>query len=433
MSGISAMFAKRAPRMTDAQRIQAAAHAGLKLDPIGRDDKIVIIVGFSTYGLTLLLVLYAWLNRNYRPIRAKNLVLITLMYITGAMWYLGGMVTNGLVSIVGVWSICKLWTIWVRLAFTYMFMCFLLFRTLALHRIFILNKPYKGWGYYMPIIILFAILLVFCVTTQLITGSKTVQYIKQLEVCSYADAFHYTCLSLTWFIWAIYTVYLIKIRNIKSSFNEFRESVVIYIVGFSTIIETTMLHGIVPKYPLHKYIRLISACFDFFTGNIVIWIYLGYPAYMCMFHHEEYLKKWLRKLANDGLSKEYDIKEAQIPLSTTSYSRMEDDAPHNKNKNLGLSLDSDALGNSTGATAVMPQNQYYHHHHHHQPDTGYQRSSYAGNQQHISTAAQHQSRTIEYDLQEHGYSLQSLSIHNQSQDSLYGNTAHLSSSPRNLV
>ncbi|KAI8325520.1 UPF0061-domain-containing protein [Martensiomyces pterosporus] len=192
---ITALF-KREPHLSDEARVELAKTYGLHMDPVGRSDHAVIVAGFVAYSLTALLVLYAWLNRSYRPIRAKNLVLITLILLAGVLWYIGSFVTNGLVNVVGVWKICKLWSIWVRVAFTYMFMCFILFRALALHRIFIQNKPYKGWGYYMPMAIMLAVLLVFCTAAQLISGQKTVVYQEQLEVCMYSDNFRMSFIKL---------------------------------------------------------------------------------------------------------------------------------------------------------------------------------------------------------------------------------------------
>ncbi|KAI8325522.1 hypothetical protein GQ54DRAFT_308243 [Martensiomyces pterosporus] len=310
--------------LTDEQKVKIAAYLGLKLDPVNYGDTATIIAGFSTFGVTSLLVVYAWFNRNYRPIRAKNLKLVTLMLTSSIIAYFGTFTTAGLVNQVGPWSYCRLWGIWIRAPFPYLLSCFLLFRAYALDRVFNQHKAYRGWGYYMPLIVLISFLLVFCIVAQVLDTKMTVYYIDAIELCHYSDGFRYTCLAIFWFIWVLYAVYLIKIRNIKSSFNEFRENVFTCFLGVSTILETTIVHVVVPKFPLNSTIRRFSACYDFAAGNLGVWVILAYPVYMCIFHKNEYELDWLTKLASDGLTKEYGVQE-RVYTSTGRYSRMEDE------------------------------------------------------------------------------------------------------------
>ncbi|KAJ1957533.1 hypothetical protein GGI12_005003, partial [Dipsacomyces acuminosporus] len=86
--------------MTDEQRVEAASSMNLKLDPVGKGDQIMVIVGFSVLGLTTLLVVLAWLKRSYGPIKAKHLLPITYMNITSILWFCGNLVNSGLVNTV---------------------------------------------------------------------------------------------------------------------------------------------------------------------------------------------------------------------------------------------------------------------------------------------------------------------------------------------
>ncbi|KAI8318343.1 hypothetical protein GQ54DRAFT_252527, partial [Martensiomyces pterosporus] len=262
------------------------------------------------YGLTLLLLVYAWLNRTYRPIRAKNLVLVTFMYLMAVPWYLGSVVSNGLVELVGPWKFCKLWGVWFRVAPGYMFVNFLFFRAYSLDRIFIQRKPCSGWRFYLPSIILTIIIILFCIVSQVISDKKTLVYVESIEVCHYVGPFRYVSAGIIWAILLVYAVQVVKIRNIKSSFNEFRESLIIFFIIFATILQLTLLVVFIAMNPYNKDIRLATVSFDFVAGNLMIWLVLVHPVYMCIFHGREYEKRWLRKLAGDGLSKEYEVNDS---------------------------------------------------------------------------------------------------------------------------
>ncbi|KAJ1960483.1 hypothetical protein GGI12_003775 [Dipsacomyces acuminosporus] len=225
---------------------------------------------------------------------------------------------------VGIWSECKVWAIWIRMSATYIFISLLVFRTLTLHRIFVLKKPMRGWGYFLPIIIIALTSLAFNLATQFISPDLTIKYLPQLEFCKYNTNFSYGCMAFSWLVWVIYTVYLILIRNIKSSFNEFRESLVIYWIGATNIIETVIFFVLMPTYPFSQKYRILSVAFDIFTTVLPIWVLLVYPVYQRLFNRYEYLEKWQQKLTDDGLTRVYQLQEGGERYSTTNYSRMEE-------------------------------------------------------------------------------------------------------------
>ncbi|KAJ2505819.1 hypothetical protein GGI11_006866, partial [Coemansia sp. RSA 2049] len=61
----------------------------VKVDPVTTADTIVIIIGAAVFGITALMIVFAWINIKYRPIRAKNMTWTTLMHISGILWFLG--------------------------------------------------------------------------------------------------------------------------------------------------------------------------------------------------------------------------------------------------------------------------------------------------------------------------------------------------------
>ncbi|KAI8320909.1 hypothetical protein GQ54DRAFT_199487 [Martensiomyces pterosporus] len=259
------------------------------------------------YGVTLLLVMYCWANNSYAPIRAKNMRITTLMYIGTLLWYIGDLPTNGHVALAGTWSICKLWCIWIRVFFAYAFGAAAALRNYALYRVFILHRPYKGLGFYIPIVVLFGSLVVFSTVSQLVSSKLTVIYSPKFEMCSYVWAFRGSCLALVWVIWLLVLFFVIKIRRIHTSFNERYDSIVVFILGVSAAALTTALHLAYPNYPLRLHLRLLNTWVDFLTGNLAIWAVLLYPCYQSIVNREAYLQSWYATLQADGLKEEYNM------------------------------------------------------------------------------------------------------------------------------
>ncbi|KAJ2305404.1 hypothetical protein IWW55_001948, partial [Coemansia sp. RSA 2706] len=92
---------------------------GIKVTNPDKDDIVAISVCAGVFGFTAMMLVYAWCNYSYRPIRAKNLTWTTLIYISTVLWFLGNIPANGHVRLVGAWSNCKLWIIWFRVFFCF--------------------------------------------------------------------------------------------------------------------------------------------------------------------------------------------------------------------------------------------------------------------------------------------------------------------------
>ncbi|KAJ1958742.1 hypothetical protein EC988_000109 [Linderina pennispora] len=312
-------------RMSNTELAHVAELMGMRFDPIGPLDKVTIICGGVFYGVTLLLLIYAIINRNYAPIRAKNVRLTILVYIGGSMWFVGDIATNGHIEMIGAWSKCKIWCLWFRVFFAYTFSAAFAIRNYALYRVFVQHRPYRGLGFYTPIIGMFATLIAFCLTTQFISDEKTVKYVPEYEMCTYVWGFRGACLGLLWLIWFVVLYFVLRIRNIHSSFNERIESIIICFLAFSTVLFTTLLHTIQPEYPLNAKLRVANTWYDFCMGNISMWVMLAYPCFNCMFNKEKFLQHWTRKLHADGLRKEYRVETTENKSSLPLYSALSED------------------------------------------------------------------------------------------------------------
>ncbi|KAI8319043.1 hypothetical protein GQ54DRAFT_341515 [Martensiomyces pterosporus] len=279
----------------------------IKVDPVGRGDTATIVFCGALYGLTLIPLVYAWINRNYYPIRAKKLVLTTLMHTSGILWFLGNICANGLVELVGIWSNCKLWVIWFRILFCFVYSAVLFVRFYALDRVFNQQKPFRGRIVYVTVAAIVAFHLTYAITGQLVNGDHTVRYIAPVQTCDISSHFRYASIGVQWIIWLCVAALMFRLRNIQSSFNEFHESLIIFVIVMALLLETTIVHAVYPQFPLMRSHRVSKTLFDAVTANVLIWVIIAHPVYMCIFHHSEYEDEWLKKLRRDGLHDVYDF------------------------------------------------------------------------------------------------------------------------------
>ncbi|KAJ2518192.1 hypothetical protein H4217_003490 [Coemansia sp. RSA 1939] len=313
----------------------------VKVDPVTTADTIVIIIGAAVFGITALMIVFAWINIKYRPIRAKNMTWTTLMHISGILWFLGDIPSNGHVRLNGVWIICKLWVVWFRVLFCYIFASMHIVRFFALDRVFNQNKPFRGITNIIALVVVVVFNVLFCVISQVVSDEITVASLKDLELCNVTQHYRIAALVLQWVLWAGVAVLIFRLRNIQSSFNEFRESLALFIMAIIVLIETTVTNMAFLYYPLMLRHRLEKTLMDIIGANVMVWLIIGQPVYMCIFHRRRYETQWLEKLTRDGRKAAYDVSSGQG--GTTAYVKMgERDASMLQNSHINFGS-SDAI------------------------------------------------------------------------------------------
>ncbi|KAJ1963063.1 hypothetical protein GGI12_002273 [Dipsacomyces acuminosporus] len=288
----------------------------ITVDPPGALDKALIIIGFTLSGITTLVVAYAWVHRNYNPIRAKRLPMTTIMHLFGVLWFWGDLVHNNHFGREGPWSHCKLWYIWFTLLTCYSFFTMVIIRFYVLERVFNQHKPFRGRIVYIVYSAAFLFHLALGLTGQLIDDKHIIKYVSAVKTCIVVNSWVIVALVIGFILLVSLIVLIIRLRNINSSFNEFRESLIIFLIAMGLIVEIGAIHGTHPMFPVEKVYRFITTAFDVVAVNAVILTILAHPVYMCIFHHQDYALKWRMKLNRDQLEKEYELTPVDIPTQT---------------------------------------------------------------------------------------------------------------------
>ncbi|KAJ1801356.1 hypothetical protein LPJ59_000357 [Coemansia sp. RSA 2399] len=293
---------------------------GITVDPVGTPDKIVIIVGSCIYGFTALMIAFAWLNIKYRPIRAKNMTWTTLIHIAGILWFVGDLPTNGLVELKGVWIICKLWIIWFRIMCCYIFALLHMVRFFALDRVFNQNKPFRGMTNVYALLVVLLFCVIFAIISQFLPSTMTVSTTVDIELCNVVMHYRIAAVVVQWVLWAGVAVLIFRLRNIQSSFNEFHESLAIFLVAICILLESSVTLLGFEYYPLIMKHRLEKTLMDCLGSNIMVWLIIGQPVYMCIFNRRGFEAQWLEKLTRDGRKAAYEVSSGQG--GTTAYYKM---------------------------------------------------------------------------------------------------------------
>ncbi|KAJ2516305.1 hypothetical protein H4217_004663 [Coemansia sp. RSA 1939] len=303
---------------------------GMKIDPVGTGDTATIAVGTALFGVTLIFIITAWINRNFRPIRAKNLPMVTILFVTGFLWFVGDIPMNGHVLFKGAFRNCKEWNIWARVLFCFWYTTGLIVRCYALDRVFNQNKPTRGIAYYAPSAVLILFYLCYSIVTQAMPDRLTIGFNSQLEVCTTTDGYQYVTIGILWINWIIFSIMMIRLRNIQSTFNEFYESLFILGFGVAAMIKTTVVHFTHHRYTFIMGYRVAETIGDAFICNGVILVIIAYPVIRSVYRAKEYERKWLLRLRTDGLQDMYETNmklRAEMPLQ---YSRMNGSATTNQ-------------------------------------------------------------------------------------------------------
>ncbi|KAJ1892465.1 hypothetical protein LPJ66_006325 [Kickxella alabastrina] len=302
---------------TEQNRIDNAALLGYNLDAIGHKDLILITTLSVIYSLNLLSVIFMLYNRHYPPIKSKSPILMAFAQLSCVFWFIGDIQINGHVHLANntILTNCKGIGIWVRVLLGVCTVSSLIaLRSYGLYRVFRQNRPYRGWGLYMPFFVYCVCTLVYGIIAQVLSPSVTVEYIQSLDICYCPTPFRAALYGYIWVTWMFVALVNWKIRNIKSSFNESREMAFSCFVVFVILTFSTALHLSKPTYVFSQKFRILSTAMDHIGTNLVWWAIMGVPLGNCLFNRRRYLDKWAVKLREDGLQNEYDLSDTLCEL-----------------------------------------------------------------------------------------------------------------------
>ncbi|KAJ1723338.1 hypothetical protein LPJ61_005835, partial [Coemansia biformis] len=226
--------------------------------------------------------------------------------------------------VVGAWSKCKVWVVWFRIFFCFVFASMTIARLYALDRVFNQKKPFTAWSGLIALAVVVAGSGVVCLVYQLVSDDLTVGYDDFFEFCNTQMGVNISAIVFQWVQWAGCGYLVFRLRNIQSSFNEFRESIAIFAVIIALLTETSVTNLYYKYYIFEQPRRIEKTVMDTLASNLVIWLMIGYPVIMSVFRRHTYEQQWVDRLSKDGPSNSYAFKAK--PKRNSSYSKMHDNS-----------------------------------------------------------------------------------------------------------
>ncbi|ORX65728.1 hypothetical protein DL89DRAFT_96903 [Linderina pennispora] len=248
------------------------------------------------------------------------------MYLSGIIWYIGDMVTNGHINAVGFWQNCKLWVIWVRAFFVCSYAAAILMRAYTIDLIFAQGKKDRGLPFYIPMAALFTIIFVICTSAHAAGGESPVHFISRVQMCSISLYFLYIGMAFVWISLTACRFIIWRLREIYSLFSEIGEFLIILFLGISNILHTALFTRLVPYYPLNIGYRAMSAIIDTCITNISVWIILFTPVFRSIFYRRVYLEDWLLQLESDRIASVYKKVDEYSESVSVRFSHQDDTA-----------------------------------------------------------------------------------------------------------
>ncbi|KAJ2078803.1 hypothetical protein H4R24_004227 [Coemansia sp. RSA 988] len=191
-------------------------------------------------------------------------------------------------------------------------------RSYKLYRVFCKNKPMHGRRRFIPYLLFFMLVFIVGMVSSLLPREFTVAYLEGVEFCIVNQDLVTTYCAILWCIWAVYMVMIWLLRNIRSSFNEFREMAISLLLLITCTVFNQVILYRFPRLPTSLGWRLALVTVDQITANYIWWLIMFKPIFNCIFRHDSYLVEWKKKLTTDGLRSQYGMSGADGDMSMNS-------------------------------------------------------------------------------------------------------------------
>ncbi|KAJ1657783.1 hypothetical protein GGF38_004351 [Coemansia sp. RSA 25] len=258
-------------------------------------------------------------NRKYPPLKSKNPILMTFIFLSSIFWLAGDMQVNGHAPLKGTpFENCKFFGVWMHVLMGVSVMSSLIgLRSYGLYRVFCRGRPFRGVALYVSVAITILFMLSFGIISQALPASVSVYYMDYVDMCYFGPEYRAGLISFVWINWAAVIAINWRIRHINCSFNETREIFMACGVVFLVLIGMTTLTYVVPEFALESRYRILATGMNHFGAITVWWLLLYKPMYECLTNRQGYLDEWMRKLRQDGQQEAYHYDAGSLIGNTT--------------------------------------------------------------------------------------------------------------------
>ncbi|KAI8914464.1 hypothetical protein EDD86DRAFT_199398 [Gorgonomyces haynaldii] len=244
------------------------------------------------------------MNRDYPPIKAKQLNVMTIAVFSCFCWWIGDTISLGTFESFGSVIYCPLWVVIFQVVFgIQLYLTVFTFRLLRLYFILVRTKSPEGLLFWSVIALSFVpsfvmgLIPIFMPGKLISVNPVPAGITLSCEVTSFP---YYVALFLPIFIQISFIGFLnFKVAFIRRSFNEFQETKISFIISVLVVIVGFFLR-------MYKYQDTIPGKLALSFGELIaamslFWATMYKPLYGLLFNKEGHLKEWQRGLKDEKL------------------------------------------------------------------------------------------------------------------------------------
>lgn len=293
----------------------------------------VILVAAVVFVASSIVMIYILKNRHYKPLKAKQLDLVTISFVAGWLYIIGSLQARWVFRHEGFFGDCKFWGIVVQLMFGgYLWITSLFFRLYKLY--FILIKPdmrkqaqNPNWMYFRLAIIYspcFLICVIGLATNGILDEPVLMADGSYIAYCHVNKVWTKAFLSLaaTYFLLMLFLAYLL--RDIRLSFNEFSGTKHAGLIGLQALGLYGLILFLDYDYEVWGRVVVNYLLIIVVTGFFIVSVWN--PLWGCYFDKENYALQFRLNMSKDATRSSKGKAKSTGGNSSQSRSHTEDDS-----------------------------------------------------------------------------------------------------------
>ncbi|KAI8319725.1 hypothetical protein GQ54DRAFT_24910 [Martensiomyces pterosporus] len=280
--------------------------------PLTTVDRVILGIQLAVVLSNFPAVIYLVWNRNYPPIKAKQVWITAALGCSIVPLSLSTSVVDGATTQTGVFKDCHSWATW-GLMFFGLGPVFSLanYRLVSYYRVFVAHKLYsfrrrRNWKEfvkcYWPLAVFFSPALVSCIVTQILPEdmaaalriyNDTPTCLFRMNYAFWLAAYLFAQIFVSWVLYFL-------MRGIAKSFNEFKTVLPSLLILTCSLAAYTTVVGLGGM--AYVWGRSLSALTFSVVLNSYFWLIVAKPIFGHMFWRDRCLRDFLQAMHEDGLT-----------------------------------------------------------------------------------------------------------------------------------
>ncbi|ORX70867.1 hypothetical protein DL89DRAFT_315548 [Linderina pennispora] len=270
-------------------------------------------VFYATMGMCLLnvpVVGYAIYNRNYLPIKSKNVWISAGMGLGMTMFCVSFNIISGMIGFEGALGMCRFWTTWMMTVFGLaLFQSLINMRLIVYYRVFITQQTHsykqftirKFLRRYWPFFAMWLPMVITAIVAFILPARLTVELVVDhgLNACHNNFSFLYFIIAYIVAQDIVAWVLYFRMRSVAKAFNEFKLALgtIVLFTAFVVLITALM----VSQALVYSWGRIFIAFSNAILLNSYFLLILCPPIYGHMFKREECMRRFMDEMHQDGI------------------------------------------------------------------------------------------------------------------------------------